>query len=362
MLTFKSLREELKSVKWTSTVGDIIFNDYRNEHGNLGIMVPMTQKLTSGFKEEITALHVTSIDGFEKLSKIEKNKNTQISATTTFDRMVFTYGTHHRGVACIVRGTSHFEYSEDLMSIPDRSGMRWIPLERLKEVLGGGSLLDSISYAIYKTFFHRFVLDCKKYIESLSDKEINEFFSFLFELHQRNGWTASYKLETITNLYKIPEMLSPKQKIDKFFENLRPGGENVSIYATALYSIMKNIDKKFIENYIKIYVTMANKVMNKYQDAFNKQYATRYIKTDGRMAEVILSNFEVVRIYLTPHPRDVGIMGNKLIPSSQLRFNAALASLSNKNIDVYGPTTDNETLTALYKDALEYVKKENNRM
>ena len=144
MKTFKGyLKEE---VAWQQSTSKMIF-DFGNK---FSIKIPVSSAiLDKVFPDKIktTVFHVTNIKGGENLIKLQKKKKT-ISSFFFMDTSYLIQGVKGGGgVIAELDGNVVVSAKSDIMSMPDKTGRRWIELGTLAEY---GAIEDDAVDVIYK--------------------------------------------------------------------------------------------------------------------------------------------------------------------------------------------------------------------
>ena len=144
MKTFKGyLKEE---VAWQQSTSKMIF-DFGNK---FSIKIPVSSAiLDKVFPDKIktTVFHVTNIKGGENLIKLQKKKKT-ISSFFFMDTSYLIQGVKGGGgVIAELDGNVVVSAKSDIMSMPDKTGRRWIELGTLAEY---GAIEDDAVDMIYK--------------------------------------------------------------------------------------------------------------------------------------------------------------------------------------------------------------------
>jgi hypothetical protein len=144
MKTFKGyLKEE---VAWQQSTSQMVF-DFGNK---FSIKIPVSSAiLDKVFPDKIktTVFHVTNIKGGENLIKLQKKKKT-ISSFFFMDTSYLIQGVKGGGgVIAELDGNVVVSAKSDIMSMPDKTGRRWIELGTLAEY---GAIEDDAVDVIYK--------------------------------------------------------------------------------------------------------------------------------------------------------------------------------------------------------------------
>jgi hypothetical protein len=144
MKTFKGyLKEE---VAWQQSTSKMIF-DFGNK---FSIKIPVSSAILDKiFPDKIrtTVFHVTDIKGGENLIKLQKKKKT-ISSFFFMDTSYLIQGVKGGGgVIAELDGNVVVSAKSDIMSMPDKTGRRWIELGTLSQY---GAIEDDAVDVIYK--------------------------------------------------------------------------------------------------------------------------------------------------------------------------------------------------------------------
>jgi hypothetical protein len=127
MKTFKGYLKE-KEVAWQQSASTKIFDFSQIQY----MQIPLTSKTMEWiFKVQLpraTVFHVTSVDGFKKLKKLQ-NKRKSISAFFNMDASTMESGIQGGGgVVAELDANIIMSSKGDLMSMPDKTGRRWVEL------------------------------------------------------------------------------------------------------------------------------------------------------------------------------------------------------------------------------------------
>ena len=157
MKTFKGyLKEE---VAWQQSTSKMIF-DFGDKYG---IKIPLSSAVINKvFPEKIQTVmfHVTDIKGGEGLIKLQ-NKKKSVSAFFFMDTNYLTQGIKaNSGVIAELDGNVIASASHDVMSMPDKSGRRWISYADIADhVPMEDDLIDLISELANKYNWHTDIED-----------------------------------------------------------------------------------------------------------------------------------------------------------------------------------------------------------
>ena len=127
MKTFKGYLKE-KEVAWQQSVSTKIFDFSQIQY----MQIPLTSKTMEWiFKVHLpraTVFHVTNIDGFKKLKRLQ-NKKKSISAFFNMDASTMEAGIQGGGgVVAELDASIILSSKHDVMSMPDKTGRRWVEL------------------------------------------------------------------------------------------------------------------------------------------------------------------------------------------------------------------------------------------
>jgi len=127
MKTFKGYLKE-REVAWQQSASTKIFDFSQIQY----MQIPLTSKTMEWiFKVQLpraTVFHVTSVDGFKKLKKLQ-NKRKSISAFFNMDASTMESGIQGGGgVVAELDANIIMSSKGDLMSMPDKTGRRWVEL------------------------------------------------------------------------------------------------------------------------------------------------------------------------------------------------------------------------------------------
>lgn len=121
-------------VKWKTSVRALVFGaDYENNSSSslrTGNYLPIFPSFLSKLSQPIKCFHITSPNNFPKLIMLQHSKRS-ISCSTVLDRNTIKRGIHGNGVIVHLSGNLLIGGMNDLMSIPDANGHRWINARRL---------------------------------------------------------------------------------------------------------------------------------------------------------------------------------------------------------------------------------------
>ena len=124
----KTFRGYLKEVAWQQSASTKIFDFNQIQY----MQIPLTSKTMEWiFKVQLpraTVFHVTSVDGFKKLKGLQ-NKRKSISAFFNMDASTMESGIQGGGgVVAELDANIIMSSKGDLMSMPDKTGRRWVEL------------------------------------------------------------------------------------------------------------------------------------------------------------------------------------------------------------------------------------------
>ena len=124
----KTFRGYLKEVAWQQSASTKIFDFSQIQY----MQIPLSSKTMEWiFKVQLpraTVFHVTSVDGFKKLKKLQ-NKRKSISAFFNMDASTMESGIQGGGgVVAELDANIILSSKHDVMSMPDKTGRRWVEL------------------------------------------------------------------------------------------------------------------------------------------------------------------------------------------------------------------------------------------
>ena len=131
----KTFRRYLKEVAWQQSASKMIFNfDHQ-----FSVQIPVSSAiLDKVFPDKIrtTVFHVTDVTKVEKLVRLQKKQKT-ISAFFFMDTNYLTMGIKTGGgVVAELDGNIVVSAESDIMSVPDKTGRRWIEVAHLSRFVG----------------------------------------------------------------------------------------------------------------------------------------------------------------------------------------------------------------------------------
>ena len=124
----KTFRGYLKEVAWQQSASTKIFDFSQIQY----MQIPLTSKTMEWiFKVQLpraTVFHVTSVDGFKNLKRLQ-NKRKSISAFFNMEASTMESGIQGGGgVVAELDANIIMSSKGDLMSMPDKTGRRWVEL------------------------------------------------------------------------------------------------------------------------------------------------------------------------------------------------------------------------------------------
>jgi len=127
MKSFKGYLKE-KEVAWRQSASQMIFDFSQIQF----MQIPLSSKTMEWiFKVQLpraTVFHVTSVDGFKKLKKLQ-NKRKSISAFFNMDASTMESGIQGGGgVVAEMDANIILSSKHDVLSMPDKTGRRWVEL------------------------------------------------------------------------------------------------------------------------------------------------------------------------------------------------------------------------------------------
>ena len=131
----KTFRRYLKEVAWQQSASKMIFNfDHQ-----FSVQIPVSSAiLDKVFPDKIrtTVFHITDVTKVEKLVRLQKKQKT-ISAFFFMDTSYLSSGIKTSGgVVAELDGNVVVSTASDIMSMPDKSGRRWIEVATLSQFVG----------------------------------------------------------------------------------------------------------------------------------------------------------------------------------------------------------------------------------
>ena len=131
----KTFRGYLKEVAWQQSASKMIFNfDHQ-----FSVKIPVSSViLDKVFPDKIrtTVFHITDVTKVEKLVRLQKKQKT-ISAFFFMDTNYLTMGIKTGGgVVAELDGNIVVSTESDIMSMPDKTGRRWIEVATLSQFVG----------------------------------------------------------------------------------------------------------------------------------------------------------------------------------------------------------------------------------
>ena len=131
----KTFRRYLKEVAWQQSASKMIFNfDHQ-----FSVKIPVSSAiLDKVFPDKIrtTVFHITDVTKVEKLVRLQKKQKT-ISAFFFMDTSYLTTGIKTGGgVVAELDGNIVVSTASDIMSMPDKTGRRWIEVATLSQFVG----------------------------------------------------------------------------------------------------------------------------------------------------------------------------------------------------------------------------------
>jgi hypothetical protein len=241
-----------EQVKWQTHIDEIVFHYSNNRY------LPLSHKI---FKElfgakKIKTFHVTDKDGFDKLKKITNKKNISISTMTTIDH--FKTGVHRKGIIVKVEGDLLLHDKEDLDSVPENNGRRWITTNILSRIANDPNLEKTLNGEIDNI--------PQKLIPYLQTKIILKD-TILMDIYQ--------------------ELKSNNEDMDflELFELL------------VKYNNPKL--KKMKTTYIKMYINEVENILKEYRNVFINATNDEIQTYKYEWNEIIISNIEIVKVAIS---------------------------------------------------------------
>ena len=134
MKSFKGYLKE--DVAWQQSASTKIFDFSQIQY----MQIPLSSSTMEWiFKVQLpraTVFHVTNIDGFKKLKKLQ-NKRKSISAFFNMDASTMESGIQGGGgVVAELDANIILSSKHDVMSMPDKTGRRWVELQNIDKKKG----------------------------------------------------------------------------------------------------------------------------------------------------------------------------------------------------------------------------------
>jgi len=248
MKTFKGYLKE--GVAWQQSTSKMIF-DFGNTYG---IKIPVSSAiLDKVFPDKIrtTVFHLTDVTKVEKLIKIQKKQKT-VSSFFFMDTNYLTMGIKTGGgVVAELDGNVVVSAKSDIMSMPDKTGRRWIELGPLAEY---GAIEDDAVDVIHKLGdkynWHKDVEDFGKYwqLQGLLDNKsksllIKDYIDEMTAVLKKNKKTVGAALRDYSNKRVTKrswdEQLVNQFTIEKIHLLKTQGGVSTENMFLHLYSTLK---------------------------------------------------------------------------------------------------------------------------
>lgn len=272
MLTFKQYLSEKEGVKWSTTVRKLI-----TDKGEMEYLLPFSNSIIKRiFKPVIaTSYHVTNLKNFKRLVALQ-GKKSSVSSTTKIDASFVKHGVQGGGgIVSKIKGTLILSGLDDLMTVPDSGGARWVSMYTIEDIPGNWKQkIDKIRKNVLEAAGEKFDLTFRGW--KSWDKQIDKL--------ENAGKIRHFFIKTyIDGLEKL--MLDNPEVMNKSMRNPLKGGETVGEYATwneLVISDFKIIevfiaDSEWRDNYIEAGFLKQFKTIlpiadsgPKYMKAFNK--------------------------------------------------------------------------------------------
>ena len=227
MKSFKSYLKE--SVAWTQSTSKMIF-DFGDKYG---IKIPLSSAIIDKvFPEKIQTVvfHVTDIKGGENLIKLQ-NKKKSVSAFFFMDTSYLMQGikSNNGGTIAELNGNVIASASHDVMSMPDKTGRRWISYADIADhVPMEDDLIDLISKLANKYNWHTDIEDVTdgntfgKYweLQGLLDNKsksllIKDYVDGMTTILKKNKQSLFFAMRQYSN-ERITKRSWDEQLVDKF--------------------------------------------------------------------------------------------------------------------------------------------------
>jgi len=293
MIKFK----ELKEAQWQQSAFAIIFGlsdpsskfarnsrTYSNSDAP-SPMFPITKKIEDTLKwnhDLLYAYHITDIPGAIRVIQNQNKKNFQLATSLHFDSesVSVSRGMHNAGVGILLRGTVSAFGMGDLFSVPDNSGKRWTNFIML---------MFGVSDP-YAHFSSSIEIKVHKVLERI-ERHLHKFYT-------------------------------------KFYEEINMDPFPFRTYSDIIYNnrniqdIILETDKKIKEKYVRTYIVMAEKIIEKYRDGIQEIKDEIFIRISNKESqehydgytEAIMTNFKVMKVGYS------GSEGLYTEPKDELRF------------------------------------------
>ena len=295
MKTFKQIRE---SVQWQTSAMDIIFGTV-GQHSNKYYhpMIPITNKIEKIFSiGNSTAFHFTNYEGAMRVMNNQNVRSKHLSATTSFNNKF--YGVHHRGVVMQLTGEIVAPNSLDSMTIPDKSGKRWISLTQFAHESAKIEKLNEVFMnKLDKYFYPKFIEEVHQYIKNNDDAQ----------KHIQDAFTDK----------RIPGYLRDEDGFEKLMRRLSETDTDHNSMMYTLLDLYRHTNKfqlfpKIVEKYIEHYFVISEKVISRFQDEIREIFINMGGVDDSYEEdynEVVLSKYSLDKIFFLDFMKD-NLRGN----------------------------------------------------
>jgi len=221
--------------------------------------------LEPGFMENlfglktIKAYHVSDVEGMLDLKSIENSRRSVSASTYVGDNMLFNYVSgisRPGGFVAEIEGQVLVNAPDDVMSIPDRNGRRWIT-----------SILAVISNS--------------------DNVKINNWSTFMRP-----------KLKTILNKALLKSGKFDKRDLDFSILNKKISTDNdKELYASYIYYILQDLENKDKEKIYSYYIKEVYSLLKKSASRFKNAFLMQKSRT-GDWNEVVVAKFKINKIYV----------------------------------------------------------------
>lgn len=257
-------------------------NIYNVSDFNRGsIWIPLREKFIQKLNTPAKgyAVHTTSLKFAED---VLQNKVGDLSVMAKFDDPDTLFkGSHHRGVSFLLYGTIKARGIDDIFSVPDRSGTRWVSLSHIfnvdgPEIRGYKKNLHAINKILAKAHFYF----------------MSELYNEVYEAVKDDISTSEEKRKELDKRIRILN----SEKLSGFYSvNLRRVQEQINYLEVTIPSSIK-------QKYIQIFMKMIDRIlsMNVVTDYLeqvsfhNTTFAFTERRTGGYWEGIMKNDYKVV--------------------------------------------------------------------
>jgi len=169
MKSFRThLEESKKHVQWQQSAFELAFLSPGE------MMIPLLPSIFKNIQTTgVQAYHVTNHDGAIDVIKNQGRKNFHLSADISGgSRISYSDGVWRKGVGLVLEGTTTVSRPNDIMSIPDNAGNRWVSLGHILGPQDGKILrrhrkfekvFEAIKVKIANDVYQKYVPDANKH-------------------------------------------------------------------------------------------------------------------------------------------------------------------------------------------------------